>query len=484
MAAASERWTRFASTCSGSIREDVTGGTRLQSIRPQHLPELTDAVVKRCHRRLGRTPPPRGGRRGDRSRRRPGDRERGARATHAAVDPRARSGRSRPRPRAAREYSRILSVTGNLRAIEHASCPATGTRGDPRALKTRSRAAVSEPLVSRYRPVGGSSDRAGHDYFIGHVSLRGSVSWSPWRSPRRSPFHQVSRRRPRRSRLRRVAPRSDAEPAAGRSRDALEVSRALTGLAGPSSRFRSSTPSAAPSATAHLRPWRVTPVPLGVDVSAPNGARVYTTLSRTAYIHALHSTTIEIVERMAWSSAAGASFRHPPGPARRGVEARDRSIAEPYSHVHFSEKCLRALSQSSAVRRHGPVRRRHPAHHALGRGASTTCSSQRRTTRRRSQFRAPGRPAVMPALVRGASRLPAAASLSAGARRPTSGSRSRPRPSSTIWAQGTTQNHVRAPGQYKVVLDSSLAVPRAAIRSRSPCATRAATDRCSGSRSI
>ena len=33
----------------------------------------------------------------------------------------------------------------------------------------------------------------------------------------------------------------------------------------------------------------------GVDISAPNGTRVYATLSGTAFIHALHSTTIEVV---------------------------------------------------------------------------------------------------------------------------------------------------------------------------------------------
>ena len=34
--------------------EDIAGRTRLQNIRAQHLPELTDAVLKRCHRRLRR----------------------------------------------------------------------------------------------------------------------------------------------------------------------------------------------------------------------------------------------------------------------------------------------------------------------------------------------------------------------------------------------------------------------------------------------
>ena len=39
----------------GRNAEDVSGGSCLEYVRPQHLSELTDAVLKRCHRRLGRT---------------------------------------------------------------------------------------------------------------------------------------------------------------------------------------------------------------------------------------------------------------------------------------------------------------------------------------------------------------------------------------------------------------------------------------------
>ena len=54
-ASASERSNRCASTCSGAMRRTYPGGSCLEYVRPQHLPELTDAVLKRCHRRLGRT---------------------------------------------------------------------------------------------------------------------------------------------------------------------------------------------------------------------------------------------------------------------------------------------------------------------------------------------------------------------------------------------------------------------------------------------
>ncbi len=76
----------------------------------------------------------------------------------------------------------------------------------------------------------------------------------------------------------------------------------------------------------------------GIDISAPNGTPVYATLSGTAYIHPLHSTTIEIVG----ANDLEFSYWHVIPTIRSGqrVVAYKTVIGHieaPYGHVHFSE---------------------------------------------------------------------------------------------------------------------------------------------------
>ena len=77
----------------------------------------------------------------------------------------------------------------------------------------------------------------------------------------------------------------------------------------------------------------------GVDVSAPNGTPVYATLTGTAYINSRHSTTVEII------GSDGVAFSywhiHPAVTHRQHVVAYETVIGhieKPYGHVHFSEK--------------------------------------------------------------------------------------------------------------------------------------------------
>ena len=77
----------------------------------------------------------------------------------------------------------------------------------------------------------------------------------------------------------------------------------------------------------------------GVDVSAPNGTPVYATLTGTAYVNSRHATTVEIV------GSNGVEFSywhiHPAVTHGQHVLAHETVIGhieKPYGHVHFSEK--------------------------------------------------------------------------------------------------------------------------------------------------
>ena len=223
-------------------------------------------------------------------------------------------------------------------------------------------------------------------------------------------------------------------PRQAECRDALKVSQALTRIAGPSSRSRSSTPSAASSAT------RASPT----MASHTSFTSASTSQRRTARVSTrpcparLSSTPCTRPRSRSWSERRRVQLlarrsEHPPGPARRGIRDRDRSYRGAVRPRALFGEGLRALSQSSANRRHGPVRRRHQAHRALGRGA-------RRHARRgdvRRDAAGDSAPLVRPAGHARArplapARLPRPRRHRTGAPQPTSGSRSHPRPSSTI----------------------------------------------------
>jgi hypothetical protein len=195
----------------------------------------------------------------------------------------------------------------------------------------------------------------------------------------------------------------------------------------------------------------------GIDVSAPNGTPVYATLTGTAYIHPLHSTTIGIVGQ----GGAEFSYWHVVPTVRTGqwvVAYRTviGHIEEPYGHVHFSEK--------RDGRYLNPLRRG-----ALGPYTDDTRPTVRSVrvvagelvaeTYDETPIAVP-RPwydlPVMPALVRWhvvdgrgvahrwqtvvdfRTTIPSASAFD------------------EVWAPGTTQNHVRAPGHYRLVLTHSL----------------------------
>ena len=196
----------------------------------------------------------------------------------------------------------------------------------------------------------------------------------------------------------------------------------------------------------------------GIDISAPNGRPVYATLSGTAYIHPLHATTVAVV------GADGVEFSYwhivPTVRSGQRVVAYQTilgRIEAPYGHVHFSE------------RRNGryvnPLR---PG--ALGPFVDDT------TPRVRSLVTEDGllvaeaydetplavpRPwhdlPVMPALLRWRvldlrGRVVVGWSTAADFRLTIP-------PANEFderWAPGTMQNHVRAPGRYRVVLSRSL----------------------------
>jgi hypothetical protein len=192
----------------------------------------------------------------------------------------------------------------------------------------------------------------------------------------------------------------------------------------------------------------------GIDISAPNGTPVYATLSGTAYIHSLHSTTVAIV------GADGTEFSYwhiiPTVRSGQRVVAYQTVIGrieEPYGHVHFSER--------RDGRYLNPLR---PG--ALGPFVDDTTPSLRRAYIRGGLLVAEPydetplavpRPwhdlPVMPSLVRwrlldDRGRVVRGWDTAADFRLTIP-------PASEFderWAAGTMQNHVRAPGRYRVVL--------------------------------
>lgn len=196
----------------------------------------------------------------------------------------------------------------------------------------------------------------------------------------------------------------------------------------------------------------------GIDISAPNGTPVYATLTGTAYIHSLHSTTVEIEG----SEGVEFSYWHVIPTIRSGqrvvaYETVIGRVEEPYGHVHFSEK--------RSGRYLNPLR-----HGAMGPFVDDTTPSIRSVVIDDGLLVAEAydetplavpRPwhdlPVMPALLRwrvldARGRVVQGWSTAADFRVtiPTASE------FDERWAPGTMQNHVRAPGRYRVVLSHSL----------------------------
>lgn len=196
----------------------------------------------------------------------------------------------------------------------------------------------------------------------------------------------------------------------------------------------------------------------GIDISAPNDTPVYATLSGTAYIHSLHSTTIAIVG----ADGVEFSYWHVLPMVRSGqrvvaYETVIGRIEKPYGHVHFSEK--------RDGRYLNPLRRG-----AMGPFVDDTTPRVRSVVAQDGMLVAEPydetplavpRPwhdlPVMPALVRW--RLRDAAGTVVRGWSTAADFRLTIPPASEFderWAPGTMQNHVRAPGRYRIVLDRSL----------------------------
>jgi hypothetical protein len=202
----------------------------------------------------------------------------------------------------------------------------------------------------------------------------------------------------------------------------------------------------------------------GIDISAPNGTPVYATVSGRASIHPLHPTTILV----AAGSGIEFSYWHVV-PAVRGGEQVTAyrtvlgHIEAPYGHVHFSES------------RNGiylnPLRRG-----ALGPYADSTRPTVLSFSRGVDGLVVEPHDETPLAVPRPWHDLPVMPAVVRWRLLDTAGKQLRDWktvvdfretiPSASefdrIWAPGTTQNHVREPGRYRLVLgrDGELAALR------------------------
>jgi Peptidase family M23 len=194
----------------------------------------------------------------------------------------------------------------------------------------------------------------------------------------------------------------------------------------------------------------------GIDISAPNGTPVYATLTGTAYIHPLHTTTIGVVG----SDGVEFSYWHVVPSVRTGqwvVAYRTviGHIEEPYGHVHFSEKrdgrYLNPLRPGALGPYADDTRPTVRSVRAVGGELVAEAYDETPLAVPRPWYDLP----VMPALVR----WRVLGHGSAREWRTVVDFRLTIPPASAfdeIWAPGTTQNHVRAAGNYLLVLTHSL----------------------------
>ena len=343
---------------------------------------------------------------------------------------------------------RNSSVTCDLRP-SGGLCPASAHRSPERAqdpLKSR----VSELLVRRCRPVGGPSDRAGHDSFIRIVSLRTRLPIAAVVVLRRSPLRSARRRRPRRPRCDRVAPPHQAvgRAQAGMPR-APRREPSPTRTRWPVKPFRSSTPSAASSATRASRTTASRASSTSASTSRRRTGRRSTRRSRAPSTSTrCMTTTIEIVGRGRHRvQLLARRSERPRRPARHRLPDRDRPHRGAVRPRALLGGARRPLPQSAAPRRARPVSSttRRPTD-ALGRGVAPAALVAE--TYDETPLAVP-RPwydlPVMPALVRWRlldAQRPRRHRLEHGGRLPAHD------PTCVrvrrVWAPGTTQNHVRA----------------------------------------
>jgi hypothetical protein len=199
----------------------------------------------------------------------------------------------------------------------------------------------------------------------------------------------------------------------------------------------------------------------GIDISAPDGTPVYATLTGRLYIHPLHPTTIMVVD----GSGLEFSYWHVVPAVRDGTRAVAYKtvighIEAPYAHVHFSER--------RGGRYLNPLRSG-----ALGPYIDDTTPTVRSVTLASDELVAEPydetplavpRPwhdlPVMPALVRWRI-LDSHGRAVVGWTTAVDFRLTIPSASAfdDIWASGTTQNHVRAPGHYRLRLGALADLP-------------------------
>jgi hypothetical protein len=210
----------------------------------------------------------------------------------------------------------------------------------------------------------------------------------------------------------------------------------------------------------------------GVDISAPNGTPVYATVSGRIWIHPLHSTTIAVVG----DGGTEFSYWHVVPTVRTGQRAvayrtMIGRIEAPYGHVHFSESGNGSYLNPLRPGAMGPyVDATRPTVAGLfveSGGRQLQSSSVVRGTfdvvaevRDETPIAIP-RPwhdlPVTPALVRW--RILGANGRAVLGWRTAADFRRTIPPAShfgNVWAPGTTQNHVQAPGRYRVYLAHAL----------------------------
>jgi murein DD-endopeptidase MepM/ murein hydrolase activator NlpD len=203
----------------------------------------------------------------------------------------------------------------------------------------------------------------------------------------------------------------------------------------------------------------------GVDISAPNGTPVFATLTGRVSIHPLHATTVLIVDE----SGLEFSYWHVAPTVRSGQRAIAYKtvigrIEAPYGHVHFSERrngrYLNPLRRGAM----GPfVDATRPGVTAVRAEVGGWQSAEAHgefdlvaAVRDETPLAVP-RPwhdlPVMPALIRWRV-LDARDHVLSGWRTAADFRETIPPASEfdSFWALGTTQNHVRAPGRYRLYL--------------------------------
>ena len=203
----------------------------------------------------------------------------------------------------------------------------------------------------------------------------------------------------------------------------------------------------------------------GIDISAPNGTPVYATTSGRIWIHPLHATTIVV--------SAGNGVEHSYWHVVPAVRTGDRAVAHrtvlghieaPYGHVHFSESRIGRYLNPLRPGALGPyfdhTRPRVLSLEATNAAVVAQVADDTPLAVPRPWHDLPVMPAVVRwrlldrggravsgwnVLVDFRSTIPAASEFD------------------RTWAAGAMQNHVRAPGRYRLLLRS---LEASAIRGR------------------